>query len=65
MIGRRLLALIPVLLIVTFGVFMLTGLILGDPAVTLAGGEQATPERIEEVRRELGLDRPLLVRYAD
>lgn len=65
MIGRRATALIPVLLIVTFGVFMLTGLIPGDPAVTLAGGEQATPERIEEVRRELGLDRPLLVRYLD
>jgi peptide/nickel transport system permease protein len=63
MIVRRLLGLIPVLLVVSFGVFMLTALVPGDAAVTLAGGENATLERIEEVRAQLGLDDPLVVQY--
>jgi len=63
MIVRRLLSLIPVLLLVSFGVFMLSTLVPGDAAVTLAGGDNATLERIEEVRTQLGLDDPLLVQY--
>jgi peptide/nickel transport system permease protein len=63
MIVRRLLGLIPVLLIVSFGVFMLSALVPGDAAVFLAGGENATPEGIERVRDQLGLDDPLIVQY--
>ena len=63
LIGRRLLLLIPTLLIVTFGVFSLVTLVPGDAATTLAGGENATPEKIEEVREELGLNDPLIVQY--
>jgi peptide/nickel transport system permease protein len=63
LIGRRLLLLIPTLLIVTFGVFMLITLVPGDAATTLAGGENATPARVEQVRTQLGLDDPLLVQY--
>lgn len=63
MIIRRLFAMIPVLLIVSFGVFMLTALVPGDAAVTIAGGESATIEEIERIRDELGLDDPLLVQY--
>ena len=63
LIGRRLLLLIPTLILVTFGVFMLVTLVPGDPATTLAGGENATPEAIEKVRTELGLDDPLVVQY--
>src|SRR5262245_2129025 len=63
MIGRRLLGLIPVLLIVSFGVFMLSTLIPGDAAVVLAGGENTTEEGIAKVRDQLGLDDPLLVQY--
>jgi peptide/nickel transport system permease protein len=63
LIGRRLLLLIPILLLVTFGVFMLVTLVPGDAATTLAGGENATPERIEEVRTQLGLDDPMAVQY--
>lgn len=55
---------IPVLLVVTFGVFLLQTFLPGDEAVTLAG-ESATPERIEEVRQELHLDRPLPERYVN
>ena len=50
MIARRLLSLIPVLLVVTFVVFMLAELVPGDAAQSLAGGANATPEKIAEVR---------------
>lgn len=63
MIARRLLSLVPILLLVSFAVFALITLVPGDAAVTLAGGEQATPEAIEQVRSKLGLDDPLLVQY--
>ena len=65
LIVRRLVSLIPILLIVSFVVFMLTELVPGDAATTLAGGADATPERIAEVRTQLGLDRPVLERYGD
>jgi peptide/nickel transport system permease protein len=65
MIARRLLSLIPVLLVVTFVVYMLVELVPGDAATTVAGGANATPEKIAEVREELGLDRPVLERYVD
>lgn len=59
---RRLSQFLPVILLATIVVFGLVQLIPGDPAVTLAG-EFATKERIEEVRRLYGLDRPLMVQY--
>lgn len=65
MIARRLLSLIPVLLVVTFVVFLLTELVPGDAAQSLAGGANATPEKIAEVREDLGLDRPVLERYVN
>jgi peptide/nickel transport system permease protein len=65
LVVRRLISLIPILLIVSFIVFMLTELVPGDAATTIAGGADATPERVEEVRRQLGLDRPVFERYGD
>ena len=62
---RRILALIPLLFIVSVIVYGLILIVPGDPAITLAGGEEATNERIEEVQQELGLDRPFLVRYGE
>jgi peptide/nickel transport system permease protein len=61
-IFNRLLESIPLLVLISFMVFALTLVIPGDPAVSLAG-EDATQERIEEIRRLLGLDRPFLERY--
>jgi peptide/nickel transport system permease protein len=58
----RLLALIPLLLIVSLLVFSLVLLIPGDPAYLLAG-EDATPEEVDAIREEMGLNQPLLVRY--
>jgi len=65
MIARRLLALLPLMLLVSLGVFMLTGLVPGDPAVTIAGGPDASPDRIAAVRESLNLDSPLILRYVD
>lgn len=64
MLRRRLLQAIPVLILATFSVFMLLKLLPGDVAITLAG-ENATEERIAEIREIYGLNRPLLVQYAD
>jgi peptide/nickel transport system permease protein len=63
LIARRLTALVPVLLLVSFGVFLLLALVPGDPAVTLAGGTNATPEAIAHVRAALHLNDPLLLQY--
>jgi len=62
MLTRRILQAIPVILLATFSVFMLLKLLPGDVAITLAG-ENATVERIEEIRRLKGLDQPLIVQY--
>ncbi len=61
-IGKRLIALVPVLLGVTIMVFLLIHMIPGDPAVTMLG-EQASPEAVAALRQEMGLDRPLSVQY--
>lgn len=53
---------IPLLLIVSFMTFVLIAVSPGDPAVTLLG-DSATPERVAEVRAQLGLDRPLWEQY--
>lgn len=61
-IATRLLSTIPVLLLVSVGIFSLTYLIPGDAATALAG-DSATPARIAEVRTELGLDRSFVSQY--
>lgn len=61
---RRLLSLIPLLLIVSLLVTGLLYLIPGDPAVTLSG-DNPTPERIAQIRENLGLDRSFAHRYLD
>ncbi len=55
---NRILQAIPVLIGVVVISFILTRALPGDPAVQFAGAA-ATPESIEEVRRSLGLDKPL------
>jgi peptide/nickel transport system permease protein len=63
LIAGRVVALVPLLLIVSFGVFALTQLVPGDPARTLAGGVVATPEQIAAIRERLHLDEPMLSQY--
>jgi len=59
---RRLIVAVPTLIGVTFLVFLSLRLVPGDPAIAIAG-ELATPELIENVRQQLGLDQPLLIQY--
>lgn len=59
---RRLLGLIPVLLIISVVTFLTTALVRGDAASVLLG-PTATPERTAEVRKRFGLDQPLPIRY--
>lgn len=63
-VGRRLLALLPILLGISILVFMLVHLIPGNPAVTILGNK-ATPQRVALLEHEWGLDRPLPVQYAN
>jgi len=58
----RFLTIVPVLIGVSLIVFSFTHLIPGDPAVAMLG-ERATPQRVAEVRTQLGLDKPLYVQY--
>jgi len=57
-IAKRLVTVIPTLIGVVIVTFLLTRVLPGDPAVYFAG-PAATPESIAEVRKSLGLDRPL------
>jgi len=60
---RRIVALVPLLLIVSFVVFGLSLLIPGDPAQTLAGGQNAKPETVAKIREDLHLDEPVFRQY--
>lgn len=59
---KRLLSLIPVLLVVGVVAFGLVHLTPGDPAAYMLGPD-ATPEDLARVRHQLGLDRPLHVQF--
>jgi peptide/nickel transport system permease protein len=59
---RRLLQLVLVLVGVTVITFVIMYAIPGDPARMLAG-KNTTPERIEQIRVQLGLDKPVYVQY--
>ena len=60
--GKRLLALIPVILGITFVIFAVLNYTPGDPARLLLGFN-ATEESVEALRREWKLDDPFFVRY--
>ncbi|MEJ8304842.1 ABC transporter permease [Saccharibacillus sacchari] len=57
-IARRLLAVLPVLFIVAVIVFFIIHLTPGDPAATILG-QEATPEEVQALRQQMGLDKPL------
>ena len=63
LILRRLVTVIPTLLIVTFGTFLLVKLTPTDPAVNAAGGLEATQADIARVREELHLNDSFLSQY--
>lgn len=59
---RRLLAILPVLLAVSLLTFLIAALLPGDLAYVILG-DQATPENVAALRRDMGLDQPLWWRY--
>ena len=63
-IGKRLIMLIPVILVTSFLIFWAMSLTGGDPALMLAG-DNAKPEQIEQIREDLGLNDPFIVRYGN
>ncbi len=62
-LARRLLATIPVMLMVAVLVFLMLRLTPGDPAAIMAG-DNASSAEVEAIRAGLGLDRPLPVQFA-
>ncbi len=63
-IGKRLLTMIPVLLGVSFIIFLIMDLAPGSPATAILG-ENATAEDVAALEEELGLNRNVIVRYID
>jgi ABC-type dipeptide/oligopeptide/nickel transport system permease component len=61
-VARRLVQLVPVLLGISLLVFLLVHLVPGDP-VRVMMQDVGSPEQIERVRGQLGLDRPIYVQY--
>ncbi|MGH1426137.1 MAG: ABC transporter permease [Pseudooceanicola sp.] len=59
---KRLLSAVPVLFGITVIVFLIMAMIPGDPATAILGS-YATPENVEKLNRDLGLDKPLVTRY--
>ncbi|WOH83933.1 ABC transporter permease [Bradyrhizobium sp. BEA-2-5] len=61
-VARRLLYLVPVLIAVSLLTFLIASLLPGDLAFVILG-DQATPENVAALRRDMGLDQPLWLRY--
>src|SRR2546427_13237332 len=63
---RRLLNMIPTLLLVSLGVFALVRWLPSDPARLLAGGDESgaiDPVLYAKIKKDLGLDQPILIQY--
>ena len=61
-VARRLLYLVPVLVAVSLLTFLISSLLPGDLAYVILG-DQATPEKVEALRHDMGLDQPIWWRY--
>ena len=63
-LAKRMLFLVPVAIAVTLITFVVTRVIPANPA-QLAAGLRAGPEQVEQLRRNMGLDKPLYVQYVN
>jgi peptide/nickel transport system permease protein len=61
---RRVLGIIPIMLVVSFIVFSLMASLPGDPAINILG-PSATPDAVARVNAEMGLDQPFFNRYGN
>ncbi|MEK7783411.1 MAG: ABC transporter permease [Candidatus Binatota bacterium] len=64
MLRRRFIGAIPVIIGISFLVFLLMHIAPGDP-ISLLLGDDATPAEIERARQEWGLDKPILFQYGE
>ncbi len=64
-VGHRLLLLVPTLLGILLGVFLMLHLAPGDPVDAIIDTQAAyvPPERLEQIRKDLGLDRPIYEQF--
>ncbi|HEY4203073.1 MAG TPA: ABC transporter permease [Devosiaceae bacterium] len=62
LIARRLVQIIPTLIILSVIIFLLQRLLPGDPALALAG-DDPTPELLAQIRHQYALDQPLPIQY--
>jgi len=60
---RRLLSVVPVLLIITFATFFLMQLLPGGPLAAYENNPEISQKDIERLRHEMGLDQPIHVQY--
>ena len=60
---RRLIWLVPVIIVVTVTVFFISRILPGNPVYLMIGSRQVSNETIERLTRELGLDKPIFVQY--
>ena len=61
---KKVLMMLITMVIVSFFAFLAFQIIPGDPTTKILG-DDATPEAVAELRAELGLDRPFIVRYSE
>jgi peptide/nickel transport system permease protein len=61
-VGFRVVTAIPLILLVSFVIFALESLVPGNPAQTILG-QNATPQNVAALDRQLGLNKPLLSGY--
>mgnify|MGYP000067746529 CR=1 FL=1 len=61
-IARRILASVPVMIVVALFVFLLLRLTPADPAAIIAG-DMATPAQLDQIRQSLGLNEPLVTQF--
>lgn len=61
-VGKRIIGIIPTIILISIFVFLFVRMIPGDPA-RLVAGDEATYETVEMIREELGLNKPVLTQY--
>ncbi len=59
---KRIIQLIPILILASVVIFTIMHMIPGDPAQVYAGPD-ATPDALEAIRKDMGLDQPLFIQY--
>jgi len=62
-LAGRLLQTVPTVFLVTVAVFLMLHLTPGDPAEVFLGDKRSSPELLEKVREDMGLNRPLHIQY--